>query len=120
MRRLWRAWVRASQQLLLARKRTAARSTARDAEVLVRALRRHAAARRAVEVALLDQERLVDVLDRAAVLADRRGERVEPDRSAAVLLDERAEQRPVHAVEARFVDLEARQREARELARDLR
>ena len=46
-----------------------------EPEVLVGARRRHAAARRAVEEADLDQERLVDVLDRVVLLADapRRG-----------------------------------------------
>src|SRR5262245_60931505 len=120
MRSGWRTWVHASQQLLLARKRTAPRRTGLHAEVLVRALRRHAAARRAVEVALLDQERLVDVLDRAAILADRGGERVQPDGSPAVFLDERTQERAVHAVEAGLVDLETREREAGELARHRR
>ena len=53
-----------------------------EAEVVVGPRRRHAAARRAIEEADLDQERLVDVLDRVAFLADRRGDacRARPDR----------------------------------------
>ena len=43
-----------------------------EPEIAVGARRRHAAARRAIEEADLDQERLVDVLDRVLLFADRR------------------------------------------------
>ena len=44
------------------------------------------AARRALQEALLDQERLDDVLDRVARLRQRRRERLDADRAAAVIL----------------------------------
>jgi hypothetical protein len=49
----------------------------------------HAAARRALQEALLDQERLEHVLDRVALLADRRREVVDADRPAAELVEHR-------------------------------
>jgi hypothetical protein len=69
-----------------------------------------APARRALQVALLDQVGLDHVLDRAALLADRRGDVVEPDRAAVEAVDHGLEQLAVHHVEALRVDVEHRQR----------
>ena len=44
-----------------------------------------AAARGALQEALLDQKRLDDLLDRVARLGQRRRDRLDPDRPAAVL-----------------------------------
>ena len=57
-----------------------------QAEVLARRRRGHPAARRAGDQALLDEERLVHVLDRLGLLADADGQRRQPDRAAAELL----------------------------------
>ena len=57
----------------------------REAEVRPGRRRGHAAAGRAHQQALLDEERLVDVLDRLGLLADADGERRQPDRAAAEL-----------------------------------
>ena len=72
----------------------------------------------ALEKADLDQEGLVDVLDRVLFLADRRGDRVEADRAAAELLDDRAQQLAVDLVEAVLVDLEQLERRVRDVERD--
>src|SRR5439155_9062831 len=48
-------------------------------EVPVRLRRRHAAARRALKEALLDEERLVHFLERARILADRCADRGHAD-----------------------------------------
>src|SRR5689334_8432903 len=63
----------------------------RTSEVAVGALGRHPALRGPGEKALLDEIRLVDVLDRVALLPDGRRERVETDRPAAELVDDREE-----------------------------
>src|SRR5688572_31157155 len=60
-----------------------------DAEVPVRGERGDAAARRALEVALLDQVRLEHVLDGVGFLAHRVRQVVEPYWAAAELLDHR-------------------------------
>ena len=86
--------------------------------MLVGALRRHPAARGALQEALLQQVGLVEVLERAAILADRGGERLDPRRAAAVDLDQGREDPPVELVEAEVVDLEQRQRLARDRAID--
>ena len=80
----------------------------------VRSQRRHPAARGALQEALLDQERLDHVLDRVALLADRRGDVVEADRAAVEAVDHRLEQLSVHHVEAVRVDVEHRQRQVGE------
>src|SRR5262249_28469419 len=103
------------QQLSLA-DRTAARLA--PPEVSERARGRDASARRAVEEALLDQEGLVDVLDRALVLAHARRERLEADRTARVLVDQGQQELAVHAVEAGRVDAETLERTRRERGRD--
>ena len=68
-------------------------------EVLVGPPRRDAAARRALEKADLDEKRLVDVLDRVALLAERRGQAADADRPAAELLDDRQQQPAIDLVE---------------------
>src|SRR3990170_5300183 len=61
----------------------------RPVEVLVCQGGREAAARGAVEVTALEEERLVDVFDRLPFFADRGGERVDADRAAAEFVDDR-------------------------------
>src|SRR3546814_3426661 len=63
-----------------------------EAEVPVRLVRRHAPARGADQEALLDQVRLDHVLERAAFLAQRRGQRFDADRAAVEVLDDRSEE----------------------------
>src|SRR5688572_26534624 len=87
----------------------------RIAQMLVSAPRGDPPARRALQETLLDEERLVEVLDRAALLADRRGDRLDAGRSAAVLLDDRAEDLAVDLVEAVLVHLQQTERAPRRL-----
>ena len=68
------------------------------------------AARRALDEALLDEEGLDDVLDGVARLRQRRRDRLDPDRAAAVIRRDRGEIAAVHGVEAGGVDLERGQR----------
>ena len=89
-----------------------------EPEVAVCPRRRDAPARRAIEEADLDQERLVDVLDRVLLLADRRGDRVQADRAAAELVDDRAQQLAVDLVEPVLVHLEQLEARVRDLERD--
>ena len=56
-----------------------------EAQVAIGERGRHAAALGALQVALLDEEGLEHVLDRVALLADRRGEVVDADGAAAEL-----------------------------------
>src|SRR5437773_8090522 len=77
-----------------------------------------AAARRPLEIALLHQVRLVDVLDRLGVLAQRRRERFEPDRTAGELVHDRREEHAVDGVETLVIDLERGERLARYGERD--
>ncbi len=81
-----------------------------QAEVLVGAGGGHAAARRPVEKADLNQEGFVDLFDRVFLFAHRGGERADADRAAAELVDDGAQQPPVDLVEAARVDLEQPQR----------
>src|SRR5262245_64844237 len=69
-----------------------------------------AAARRALHQALLDQERLDDLLDRVARLRQRRRDGLDPDRAAAVVRRDEGEIAAVHGIEAGAVDLEREQR----------
>ena len=64
---------------------------------------------RAHEQPLLDEERLVDVLDRLGLLAHADGERRQADGTAAELLAQRAEDGPVDLVEPALVHAEQRQ-----------
>src|SRR3970282_841653 len=59
-----------------------------QADVPVRLRRGDAAARAALQVTLLDQVGLDHVLERAAFLAERRGQRLDPDRAAVQRLDD--------------------------------
>src|SRR5690606_11215825 len=68
--------------------------------------RSDATARRPLQKALLDQVRLVDLLDGARVLARRDGQVREPGRAAAELLDEREQDALVHVVESFLVHVE--------------
>ena len=88
------------------------------ADVRAAELRDHAAARRALEEAELEQVRLVDVLDRVGLLAERDGERRQADRAALELERDRAQELAVGALEPLAVDLHQRQRLARDLVRD--
>src|ERR1700736_4125716 len=65
----------------------------------------HAAAWRALNKALLDQERLDYLLDDVALVAERRRYRLDPDRAAGVVLGNAAQVTPVHAVEATPIDI---------------
>ena len=66
----------------------------------------HATARRALDEPELQEVGLVDVLDRVRLLAERRSERVEPDRAAAVLLRNRPQQLAIEPFEPCLVDFE--------------
>src|SRR5579863_10259971 len=72
--------------------------------------RQHAAARRTLDQALLDQERLDDLLEHVALLGERRREGFDADRAALIGLGDAAHIAMVHRVEAAAVDLEAQQR----------
>ena len=87
----------------------------RQAEVFVGARGRDAAARRAFQEAGLDEKRLVDVFERVALLAERRRQAADADRTAAELVDDRAQQPPIDLVEAVLVHLEHRQRLLRDV-----
>ena len=54
----------------------------------------------------LHQIRLADVLEGDSLLADSRGEGIEPDGASAVALDYHFEHTPVKAVEAEVIDVE--------------
>src|SRR5207342_1357061 len=90
----------------------------RQPQVLVGPGRDHAAARGALEQALLEQVGLEHVLDRVGLLADRDGQGREPDRAAAELGRDRVEQGAVAAIEAAGVDLEHLQGEGGDLGVD--
>jgi len=66
----------------------------------------------------LDEIRLMDVLDRAAVLADGDGNGLQAHRPAPELVDDRVQDPPVHLVEAEVVDTEHREGLVRDLAGD--
>src|SRR3954462_811754 len=79
-----------------------------EAEVREGAQRRAAAARGALDQALLEEVWLVDVLDRVGLLPPRHGKRRQPDRATAELLADGGEDVAVQAVQARLVDLQER------------
>src|SRR5512133_3549981 len=92
-------------------KQSSLRRFGRDpAEVAVGRGGRDASPRGAVQEAVLDQERLIDVLNGVALLADRRGNRVEPHRSPSELVDDGKQYHPVHRVESHLVYLKKLQR----------
>ena len=72
--------------------------------------RQHAAARRAVDEAQLDQEGLDDLLDRVARFRQRGGDGVDADRPAAEIDGDAGEIAMVERIEAAAVDLEIAQR----------
>src|SRR6185312_3986624 len=88
------------------------------AEVFERRTCEQAAARRALQEALLDQVRLDDVLERVARLRQRRGDRVDADRAAAIVERDGREIAPVHRVEAARIDFQRRERAVGNLAVD--
>ena len=73
----------------------------------------HPAAAGAQDQALLDQIGLDHVFQRVARLGQRRRQRLDADRAAAVVLGDAAEIAAVHRVEAEHVDLQPRQRRHR-------
>ena len=75
-------------------------------------------ARRALQEAELEQVRLVHVLDRVGLLAERDRERREPDRAAAELVRDRPQELAVDALEAGLVHLEELERLPRDRERD--
>src|SRR5437868_13242368 len=91
----------------------------REAEMLVRACRGAAAARRARQEPLLHQERLVHFFERAGVLPHGGGDGGESHRAPVELLDDRLEDTPVHVVETELVYVQALEGLPRYLRRDL-
>src|SRR5690606_40311308 len=75
-----------------------------EAEMQIRVAGRYPAARRAHDVALLDQIGLQYFLDSAAVLADSGRQVVEADRSAVEFFDDGQQQAAILVVEAVHVD----------------
>src|SRR5262249_22301580 len=76
------------------------------------------AAWRTLDEALLDQERLDDLLDGVAWLRQRRGDGLDADRTAAVIHRDRGKVAPIHGIEPGGIDLEREQRAVRNLAVD--
>src|ERR1700719_817183 len=74
----------------------------------------------ALDEALLDQERLDDLLDGVARFRERRRNGLDADRTAAVIHRDRGEIAPVHGVEPGGIDLKRQQRHIRDLAVDRR
>ncbi len=81
-----------------------------QAEIGVGEVGQHAAARRALHEALLDEVRLDHVLDHVALLGQRRGDGLDADRAAGVVLGDAAAGSAGPWRRARAVDLEALQR----------
>src|SRR5207248_11659614 len=81
-----------------------------SAQMLERALGGHAAPRRAREIALHQEVRLVHVLERIGALAGSGGEGLEAYRTAAELVDQRDEDLPIHGVQSGGVHLQPLQR----------
>src|SRR3954468_19566535 len=77
-----------------------------------------AAARRALKETELQQERLVHVLDRVLLLAERDGQRREAHRPAAQLEEDRGEKLPGDSLETAVVPLEQLERLPCHLVRD--
>src|SRR5688500_12126176 len=78
--------------------------------MLVRFLGGDSTARSAPEKSLLQQVRLVDVLDRVARFGHGGGDRLDADGSALVVLDQNFQDPAVLSVEAGAIDLEPRAR----------
>lgn len=75
-------------------------------QVLVRQLGNLATTRGALDKALLDKIRLIDILYRACVFAHSRSDGVQPYRPALELVDNGAEQLVVDLVEPKSIDIE--------------
>ena len=82
------------------------------------ALGEHAATRRAHEKAAHDEVGLVDVLYRVRLLAERHGQRLQPDWPAVELLDDRSQDVAVELVEPLAVHLEQLQGSQTDLLAD--
>src|SRR3990172_7918924 len=82
----------------------------RQPEVAVRRGRSHPPPRGPLEKSLLDEERLVHVLDRVPLLAHRRRDRFHADGAAVELLEDDPEDLPVHHVETLPVHLHLEER----------
>ena len=59
-----------------------------------------------MQEAELDQERLVDILDRIGLLVSRRRQSIKANWTPAEFLDYRAEQPPISGIKAQWIDLE--------------
>src|SRR6266436_2185355 len=70
-----------------------------EAEMAERMRGQQPAARRALQIAALNQERLDDILDGVARLRQRRRHGLHADRAAAVVERDRREIAPVHGIE---------------------
>src|SRR3990170_8111598 len=68
----------------------------RDAKMLIGRRGSYAAARGPLQKPLLEQERLLHILDRVPLLADRGGDRLHPDGAALEFFEDDAEDLPVH------------------------
>src|ERR1035441_4977044 len=77
-----------------------------DAEVFICQMCCHPSARRPVEETNLDEEWLVDFLDRVWLFGERRRQGVHAHRPALVFLDDGQQQLAVDLVEAVAIDLE--------------
>ena len=88
------------------------------AEPPVGALRGLAPARGALQKAVLDQKRLVDLLQGSLVLAQRHRQGSQPHRAPAELLDDGAQHARIHLVHPVLVHLEQPEPRARDLAAD--
>ena len=82
----------------------------RQIEMAERDAGQHAAARRALHKALLEQVRLDDFFDDVALVAERRRDRLDPDRTARIVFGNAAQVAAVHAVETARIDIEPQQR----------
>ena len=79
------------------------------AEVLVCEFRHHSSARRALDEAFHDEIRLIDLLHRAGVLTDCRGDGGDAHRTALELVDNSEQDLVVYLVQTVLVDVERRQ-----------
>lgn len=85
---------------------------------MIRRWRRHTSARRAVQESQLDEEWLVDILDRICRFADGSRQRIQSDRPAGKLLDHRHQQATIRMVQPAAVDFKHLERLVRHFVRD--
>src|ERR1700679_510582 len=95
-------WMRLEKSRLLARHG--------KPKVLISQPSSHAAARRAVQKANLDQERLIDFLKRVLFFGQRSSQRAQAHRAAIILLNNRQQQPAVNLVKAMRIYFEHRER----------